>query len=74
MNEKILYYANLIEQFCKQKEPIKRKFTVKAFMFFNSIPKQDIGKVAYAIKLLHSKGKLKRFRRKVWEWQGDRHV
>lgn len=68
MNEAIRYYADLIEKYCKE----KKYFTARGFMFFNHIPRKDMGKVAHAIKLLHKKGKIRRRGRKTWEWNGKR--
>ena len=67
MMDGIRYYADLIEKYCKE----NGYFTARAFIFFNRISKKDIGKIAHAIRLLHQKGKIQKWGKKTWQWNGN---
>ena len=73
MNEKTMFYKELIEKYCREKEilGVKRKFTLRGFMFYNQIPKDDIGKVVHALKILKNEGKLIKIGSKLWKWNGE---
>lgn len=67
MNEKTLYYMGLIKQYCEREAKL---FTARRFVSSNKIPKKDLGYLATALRCLSSQGKIKKWRKKVWKWDG----
>ena len=72
MKDKILFYKELIENYCREKESlgVKRKFTLRGLMFYKKIPREDLGKLTHALKLLKEEEKIVKTGKKLWQWNG----